>query len=241
MKKKECDFMFNIAVCDDEAKVLENIADAIRLEFNKLNIQVNYFIESNPEKLLVVLENEKIDALFLDIDMPKISGMDIGEYLINNEKDTLLIFVTSYDTLVYQSFKYHPFGFIRKSHLSEEIGQVVHSVYKKLISKDDDFVFKCSNEIIKIKLDDILYFEGENNYVNLYTKTDKYRFRETLGNLEKNLSQKGFLRVHKGYLISGKEVFLVKSKEIKLSNGALIPIGRSYSEDVKKQIMRIMR
>ena len=94
-------------------------------------------------------------------------------------------------------------------------------------------VQKVNNEVVKINLNEILYFEAESNYVNLYAKEEKYKFREALGNLENQLVNKGFLRVHKGYLISQKEVLLIKAKEMKLLDGTLIPIGRSYSETVK--------
>jgi len=233
--------MYNIAICDDEIKTLENISTIVKNEFISFKIEANYFISNYPEKLIDIIEKEKIDILFLDIDMPKISGMDIGQYLLNKGSETLLIFVTSHDALVYESFKYHPFGFIRKSHLKDEISQVVNSISKKLQDKKENLVIKINNEVNKINIDDILYFEAELNYVNLYTKDGKFRYRETLGNLEKELINKGFLRVHKGYLISQKEVFLIKSKEVKLYDGTLIPIGRSYSETVKKELIKYMR
>lgn len=233
--------MYNIAICDDEIKTLENIATKIKSEFSSLKLEGNYFICNYPEQVVDLLEKEKIDVLFLDIDMPKISGMDIGQYILNKDIDILLIFVTSHDALVYESFKYHPFGFIRKSHIEDEISQVVSSISKKLEDKKDSLFIKVNNEVVKINLNEILYFEGESNYVNLYTKTGNYKFRETLGNLEKKLVNKGFLRVHKGYLISEKEVFLIKAKEVKLFDETLIPIGRSYSETVKKELMKYMR
>lgn len=234
--------MYSIAICDDELKALELLQRLIKEKFNELKIQANFFETNKPEELLDILKKESIDALFLDIDMPKISGMDIGEYLLSNgDNNTLLIFVTNHDTLVYKSFKYHPFGFIRKSHLNEEISEVIEGVSKKLESKNDSLLIKINNELVKININDILYFEGEANYVNLYTKNEKLKFRETLSNLEKKLSDKGFIRVHKGYLICEKEVFLINSKEVKLNNGTIIPIGRSYSEIAKKELMKYLR
>lgn len=241
LKERELVIVYNIAICDDEIKTLQNISTRIKNEFSSFNLDVNYFIYNYPEQLVDLLEREKMDVLFLDIDMPKISGMDIGKYILNKSIDILLIFVTNHDALVYESFKYQPFGFIRKSHLEDEISQVVSSAIKRLESKNEILVIKINNEVIKINMNEILYFEAESNYVNLFTKNEKYRFRETLGNLQKQLINKGFLRVHKGYLISQKEVFLIKAKEVKLFNGTLIPVGRSFSEDVKKELMKYMR
>lgn len=234
--------MYNIAICDDEIKTLESLTKIIKEKFIKLGIYGNYFVTSNSVELLDVLHNERIDVLFLDIDMPNINGMDIGEYLLNKgETNIFLIFVTSHDALVYKSFKYHPFGFIRKSYLNEEIDDVIKSVSKKIQEKNDKLVIKVNKEVMNININNIVYFEGEGNYVNLYTKKERVKFRGTLSNLEKELINKGFLRIHKGYLISQKYVFLLNSKEVKLNNGALIPIGRSYLESTKKELMKYMR
>ena len=233
--------MYNIAICDDEIKILNGISEIIKNEFLQLGVDANYFITSNSEKLLNYLEEEKVDILFLDIDMPKLSGMDIGEYLLNKKDDILLIFVTSYDALVYKSFKYHPFGFIRKSHFHEEITQTVSRAVKALNEKRDTLTIKATNDVIRIELNEIMYFEAEQNYINIFTIKSNYRFRETLSNLEKELLEKGFIRVHKGYLINQKYVFILNSKEIKLNDDTLIPIGRSYSEAVKKELMKYMR
>lgn len=233
--------MYNIAICDDEIKTLEKVSAKIKNEFLSVKLEGNYFICNYPEQLVELLEKEKIDVLFLDIDMPNINGMEIGQYLIDKGLDTILVFVTSHDELVYESFKYQPFGFIRKSHLDKEIYDVINSVSKKLEDKNKSILIKANNEIIRINIDEILYFEAESNYVNLYTKASSYRYRETLAQLEKQLASNGFLRVHKGYLVSQKEVFLIKAKEIQLFDGTLIPIGRSYNETVKKELVKYMR
>lgn len=234
--------MYNIAICDDEIKVLELLEDTIKEKFNDLKLECNYIKTTNPEELLTILDNGNIDVLFLDIDMPIISGMDIGEYLLNKgDEGTRLVFVTNHDALVYKSFKYHPFSFIRKSHLEEEIGTVINSISKNLERMKDTIVIRVNNELVKVKIEDILYFEAEANYINLYGRKENYKFRDTLANLEKILSNRGFIRVHKGYLISQKEVYLVKSKELKLIDGTLIPIGRSYSDAARKELMKYMR
>lgn len=233
--------MYKIAICDDEDKILEDLLEAIKLNILRLNIKVEYFTTSDSEELLRYLENEEPHILFLDINMPKFDGMDIGEFLMNKESNTSLIFVTSYDELVYQSFKYHPFGFIRKSHFHEEIYDNLKSVMKTLEDKKDSLTIKSGNELIKIEINKIRYFEAEQNYVVVFTDKCNYRFRETLGNLEKELEGKGFLRVHRGYMVNQKWVFIFNSREIKLQDGCIIPIGRSYWEEVKKQLMKFMR
>lgn len=234
--------MYNIAICDDETIILEDITNIIKGQFVQLNINANYFMTADSKELISILEKEAIDILFLDIDMPHISGMEVAKYLLDKDYNTLLIFVTSYDSLVYQTFQYQPFGFIRKNYFKEEISEVIKRADKTLNDKKAALTIKVNNELIKIDLCNIKYFEGDANYVNVYTTDSCYRYRETLGNLEKELFRKGFIRVHKGYLINQQFIHVFKGNEVQLDDETtVIPVGRSYSDNVKKKIMEAMR
>lgn len=233
--------MYNIAICDDETKILEDITDNVKQQFSLLNIEVSCFSTNDPKQLIAILEKETIDILFLDIDIPHISGIEVAKYMLGKDYKTLLIFVTSYDSLVYQTFQYQPFGFIRKNYFNEEISEVIKRADKTLNDKKASLTIKVNNELIKIDLCNIKYFEGDANYVNVYTTDSCYRYRETLGNLEKELFRKDFIRVHKGYLINLQFIHVFKGNEVQLDDETVIPVGRSYSENVKKKIMEAMR
>ncbi len=230
-----------IVVCDDEPKILNDIADKISEIFCNIKIPADIYKTDRPEYLIEYLEKNKTDILFLDIDMPKISGMDIAQTILNQKINTLLIFVTNQEALVYKSFRYHPFSFIRKSRFESEITEVVLNAVQKINSMQDMFTFKSNNELCRIKISHIVYFESDANYVKLFTVNETYRFRNTLSALESSLSQKGFIRIHKGFLVNQSFVYSIKADEIVLSNNTRLPIGRTNKENVKKQLMRYMR
>jgi DNA-binding LytR/AlgR family response regulator len=154
---------------------------------------------------------------------------------------TLLVFITNYDALVYQSFRYHPFGFIRKSYFEQEIGQVISSAVQVLESRDENLVVRVNNEVLRIQLSEIIYFEAELNYVKAVTGTVDYTFRESLGKLEEKLFPKGFIRTHKGFIVNQQYIHAFRNSEIELSNGIRIPIGRANKEKVKKYILKYLR
>ncbi len=233
--------MIRVAFCDDEAKILEDLSAKIIKEFKKLNCEIDLYTTENSIDLLEYLKTSPVDILFLDIDMPTISGMDIAETLLNSEVKTLLVFVTGQDALVYKSFKYHPFGFIRKTYFDEEITGVVKGLVEEIQKSSDTFLFKTNDGLNRIKLKDILYFESESNYLNLHTANTVYKFRSTISTTEKELSAKGFIRIHKGFLVNQKHIFSVKSENIVLSNSVVLPIGRTNRELIKVRIMRYMR
>lgn len=235
------DKMVKVAFCDDEARILEDLSVKIKSEFENLSCKIDLYTTENSIELLEYLKNYPVDILFLDIDMPTISGMEIAQTLLNSEIKTLLVFVTGQDALVYKSFKYHPFGFIRKTYFDEEISGIVKSLVEEMQKSSDTFLFKTNDGFNRIKLRDILYFESESNYINLHTKESVYKFRSTVSAIEKELSTKGFIRTHKGFLVNQEHIFSVKSENVVLSNNVVLPIGRTNRDVIKARIMRYMR
>ena len=90
-------------------------------------------------------------------------------------------------------------------------------------------------------LSDILYFEADGNYLRLYTKTEQYRFRSTVAATENTLAGQGFLRVHKGFLVNLSAVRRLGSEEIRLISGDVIPLGKNYTDSVRKRFLQAMR
>ena len=233
--------MIQAAICDDEKRVLDEIVGKVHDTFKTLNCPIKIFKTEDPFELAEHIKNHNLDVVFLDIDMPRLSGMDIAQFLIDSGANTLLVFVTSHDTLVYRSFRYHPFEFIRKSHFDEEIGSVAQSIASELQKRNEYFSFKTNEGFCKVKISDILYFESESNYIHLHCIDKCFRFRGTIASLENNLSARGFIRTHKGFLVNQQHIFALQGDDIKLSSDEILPIGRTNRENVRKTILRYMR
>lgn len=226
----------NIAVCDDEAKILEEIASFIKQEFPQSKVQAyssgDTFISSS---------QERPDVLLLDIDMPGMSGMEVASLLAQEKAQTLIVFVTAHDELVYDSFKYHPFAFVRKKYLADELRNVLNDCKKEIEGRNRHFVFQTASKTINLSQSDILYFESQANYLAVYTKDGEYRLRSTMTNIENELQNGDFLRIHKGFLVNLEHIKILKSDTLELDNGLMLPIGKSYSESAKESILRYMR
>ncbi|MBR1692739.1 MAG: response regulator transcription factor [Lachnospiraceae bacterium] len=233
--------MIKAMVCDDEKRVLEDLSEKITKAFTDFGKPVQLYSTDDPFSLLEHLESIAPQALFLDIDMPRLGGMDIAQFLIDNNFKTLLIFVTSHDALVYSSFQYRPFAFIRKSHFDDEIVPVIGRIISELQKQADFFTFKNSEGLFRIPYEDILYFESDSNYIDLHCKGQRYKFRGTISHIDSELSGKGFLRIHKGFLVNERHIFAIKGDDARLDNNELLPIGRTNRENVKKAMMRYMR
>ncbi len=251
--------MYQIVLCDDEKEILEELCKKVRNCFDGNNLPAEYTCIADARELMERIRRERIDVLFLDIDMPYYSGMDIAGYINEQGRNTLLIFVTSHDALVYETFAYRPFGFIRKAHM-EEFEALGKRVCRELLENKQELVLRKGQELIRILLKDIIYMEAEGNYllIRLHPETSlaqdstpetgeedgMLRIRETMTNIEAALGGKGFIRCHKGYLVNAAYMERLKSTEALLRAGKeswRIPIGRSYEKEVQKKVLELLR
>ena len=225
-----------IYICDDEYQILKEISAKVKRILG--NCQTEEFTDG--KSLLDALKRSECDVLLLDIDMPEMDGLAIARQLKELSVSPLLIFVTSHDELVYDSLMFHPFGFIRKSYMDAELEKILRDCEKELAGREQFFTFKCNSESIRLKVPEILYFESDQNYLKLCTEQKGYRFRGTIGAVEAMLSDKGFIRFHRGFLVNQEAVKILGADEVELVTGEKLPIGRNYGEAAKKQLMRYM-
>lgn len=226
-----------IYICDDEIKMLEEISAKVTNYIEKS--QITCF--GSGQNLIEHLNKEGCDVLLLDIDMPEMNGMEVAEGLAGLDKKPLLIFVTGHDELVYESFQYHPFGFIRKQFLEAELGRLLEDCQKELLQEKKCFNFHTAAGEVHLNLAEILFFESEGNYLTVYTPQVMYRFRSTLGAMENSLHGDGFIRIHKGFLVNQAAIRLFGSETVELVDGRSLPLGKTYAESAKQQFMRYLR
>lgn len=232
--------MYQVFLCDDEPKFREELAEKVRQVMPDSEILAH----SDGRGLLEAMSEEGCDILLLDIDMPGLNGLDVAGRLapamLKMRKKPLLVFVTSHDELVYDSLQFHPFSFVRKGHVDSELPRILRDCVQELASHERHFCFHTATVDVKLPLDEILYFEAEGNYIRLFTNTGEYRLRDTLSAIENALSDSGFVRIHKGFLVNQTAVRKLTSEEVDLGNGIRLPIGRTYSEEARRRLMRYM-
>ena len=225
-----------VYICDDEQKMADNLAGRIAAQLPSADIKVFY----RGADLWQCMRENKGDLVFLDIDMPDISGLDIASKMAELPYKPLLVFVTSHDELVYDSLKFHPFGFIRKHMLDGELREVLEDCARTIRGSMSSFSFMTVEGKRKVALHSILYFEADGNYLKLYTGQNQFRFRDTLYAVEQALQDRGFVRVHKGFLVNQAAVELLGKEELILVNQERIPIGKRYGETARTVLMRYM-
>lgn len=233
--------MYRIVLCDDEVEIVKKMQQTITKCFWKMKVKIECNTYSETMELIKYLEKNVPDVLFLDIDMPHVNGMDIAKMVTEQKLHTLIVFVTSHDILVYETFQYRPFAFMRKKYFEEEIDMVVKRICDYFCEQMEDLIFYRNQEMIKEPIKDIIYIEAEGNYVYLIKKDASEKYRDTLSSLEKKLVNQNFIRVHKGYLVQIAYIERLKHDWIIMEGGIEIPIGRSYEKEVRQKMMESFR
>ncbi|MGN0401290.1 MAG: LytR/AlgR family response regulator transcription factor [Acetatifactor sp.] len=226
-----------ILICDDERKMVADIEGMVRELLPEETVKTCL----TGDALLEMLRTEEADAVLLDIDMPEKSGLEVAGLMNAVGKKPILIFVTAHDELVYDSLKYHPFAFVRKRYLREELPEVLADCIREVRTKEKRFHFRAEGGEVSVLLSDIRYFEAEGNYLIVHLQTGTYRLRSTMTAVQNTLEPEGFIRAHKGFLVNQEFVTVMTQEELRLASGEAIPIGKLYAGTVKEQILRYMR
>ncbi len=225
------------------------IADDEFLSLNLLNSYVDQIPNlqlikrcNNAIELLDVINNNSIDLIFMDIQMPQLTGIDFVKSLKGQQP--LIIFTTAYPNYALEGFELGVVDYLVKPFSFERFVQAVNKAADRLKNtsnttiKAKDYIFvKADHKHLKINFDDILFIEGLKEYVSFYTK-DKKRIitLEALKNLEDMLPKEKFIRVHKSYIVSINEIISINGNTIEIKEKE-IPLGGVYKENIEKIIL----
>lgn len=192
-----------------------------------------------------ILKTEKIDLLFLDIQMPEITGLDFMKSL-NNPPN--VIFTTAYANYAVEGFNLNAVDYLLKpisfdrflkaiNKIENKLGTSVNSGGQEANSNEpDDYVFvKTDKKMVKVKYKEIQYIEGLKDYVMIYTVDGRHITLMTMKSLQEQLPDRMFKRVHKSYIISVDKINAVVGHMVEIDGASkLIPIGNSYKDDFFK-------
>ena len=225
-----------IIVDDEDVDRLMVVSFAKR--FPRLSI-VGIF--SSSKEALIVLEKEKIDILFLYIDMPGINGIEFRKKAV---EVPVCVYISGHSEYAAESFELEALDFIVKPLRFERFERSVQRIehYFEIKEKaqlfelsfgDNSVYIKEGNERQKLNMFDILYLEALKDYTLLVTSQKKHCIWSNLGSLLKQESFQLFVRIHKSYAVQKQFVTKSTATELILSNDAVIPIGRNFKENVK--------
>lgn len=226
-----------VVILDDDIRFAKTLQERISTGCAKRDWQLSCEIFSDPKKLLE-FNLSGIQVVFLDVDMPEINGIDVAFSIRKRYPDIILVFVTGYIQYAPTGYKINAFRYILKSQYLEEIDSCLDAIQEKILEDKETILIQQKDYTIEIALKDILYFEGTPyRRVLLHTIHSEVQKSECIGKLsdyEKRLSEKGFIRLHKSFLVNMCYITKIANYSARLKNG----IELKVSETNYKQICR---
>ncbi len=248
----------NTLIVDDEPLARERIRSLLKDE-SDFTVAGE---ASNGKEALKKMQEEKIDLLFLDIQMPELDGISLAEKF-SLQHIPLIIFTTAYDSFAVKAFELNALDYLLKPFTKRRFKQSLSRVKEQFSSDDKDLysstmlstlqalvqkkqyperiVVKSEGKIHFIPLKDIVWAESDANYININTVRDKVVMRETMFNLSQRLDPAVFLRAHRSILVNVQFIKEMKpwfndELVIMLTNGTQLPVGRTYRKTVLQSL-----
>ena len=234
--------ILSIAVCDDELHSLDIIQTELYKASSDLSIPIEVYSYTNGFKIIDLIYNNKenFDILFLDIDMPNISGLEIAKKLRENNPNLILIFISAHEEYVFESIDYNPFKYIRKNKMQSEIKIALKRAYIRILNETPKtIIVKTEEGESYINHDNILYFEMFLRKLTLYTNDGKERKlvgRKSIKKLYEELDNSDFVQIHSGCIVNTKYITEYSGHDITLINGKKLIVSRSKIKIVKNAI-----
>lgn len=233
--------MLSIAVCDDMPIECAELAERIEKILDKIGAEYSLKRFFEGQELLKCVES--FDIVFLDIKMPEISGMELAKQMRENGHESIIVFVTSAEEYVYESFDVEAFNFLIKPVNEEKLKNVLRkAVVKVTACNNEDFlIISSEHQIKKILLKDILYIESVGRTVKIHCSSGILETYKQIGDLEQTLSDKHFFRCHKSFLLNLEYVSRFDKAEIVMENGDTVFLARKRAKIFQNEFISYMK
>lgn len=235
-----------VAVVDDNKIFLTMYSKMIKEAFSNHNVSVDIKTFDKGTKFIKEFESSNFELVFMDIDMPELSGIDAASELRRIGKEFDIIFVSAHPHFVFETIKFIPFRFIRKTNLKKETFEAVDSYCNrsqlkfKMISLELINGDRISEKVVDIAMffsvrHDIFY--TIRNEIVAKVLSRKYN----LSQIERFTNEYGFIRVHKSYIVNFRFIKTINAKSILMADKKEIPISHGTKTEVQEKLMKFLR
>ena len=232
----------NCIIIDDDLMSRKIIEEFIA-RTDQLNLVASY--DNAMDAINSFNADSDIDMIFLDIEMPEMSGIDFLESLQNPPQ---IIIISSKEKYALEAFNYDVTDYLLKpivySRFFKAINKANVRFKNKIDSKEDEIFIKKNSALVRLKYDDILWVEALENYVIFSTFNEKFTIHFTMKAIEQKLPTNKFSRVHRSFIVNISKISMIEDNVIivKTHDGnKSIPVGKSYKDKLLRDINLIAK
>lgn len=226
--------MIRIAVCDDEYLQRSTLQQYVKQYVKQINIKIDSISYKSGEDLLKAYKSgiEPFHIIILDIFMEQLNGMDTAKYIRQYDTNVIILFLTSSKEFVYDGYLVSAFRYLLKPLKYDSFEKELNSAITLIESDEFIFVKTKEHDYLRVKVNDILYFESQKRELRLVTKKINATFYGKISDYYNDLSSKGFIRPHQSYLVQMNYIEALDKNNIELTNGDYIPVSKHRRKKV---------
>ncbi|MBE5783152.1 MAG: response regulator transcription factor [Clostridiales bacterium] len=231
---------YKVAICDDDAQQREYIRGIVSAWFQKHHhlAEIRLYEEARP--FLFDYQAEKdFDLLLLDVEMPKISGVELAKEVRKDNDSVQIVFITGFYEYFSDGFDVSALHYLIKPVDEEKLYPVLEKAVSNLSWRQRSVLISTPELDVKVPLSEILYVEADKVYVIVHTLHGVYRTRIALAKFAEQLDDT-FLKVHRSFVVGLKHVQKIARTEITLLNGDSVPISRGMYDAVHAAMIRYL-
>ncbi len=226
--------MIKAIIVDDDELCRAVISDLLE-EVEDIECVANF---GNALDAFKFLNENDIDVIFLDVEMPKMGGMEL---LRNLQIKPLVVMITSHDEFALESYEYDVTDFLKKPLNTPRFLKTIEKIKKTLVGeatvkKNDDYIFiKSDSKLVQIKLEDIHWVEALGNYMRLHTDKEKHTVLSTMKEIESKLPTKDFIRIQRSFIVRLDKILSIEDNYVIMKNKE-IHIGKAYKDEFNNRL-----
>lgn len=232
--------MYNIGICDDGKNICASLEDMVLQYAEKRKQRMDIQVWYTGEDLCRYLEQGgHLDVLFLDIELIKLTGIEVGDFIRNKmeNRGMQIVYISGEASYAQKLFKTQPMDFLVKPINMRQIEDALELAIKLLEKNEERFEFQNGRAYYYISYNEIIYFESEGRKIKIVAVGAEKEFYGAIRELEKKLP-KEFLTIHQSYVINKTHVVRYAYEMVEMDNGTILSISKAYRKQVRERLLR---
>lgn len=228
-----------IAVCDDEAVMRKKLVGYLEKISESIPIEVEEFEDGKQLLDRIFGQGVRFDILLLDIRMKGLDGLDTAKMIRKEDKEVVIIFITSLINYVFMGYEVKAFRYLMKPLKEKDFLEVMNAAIREIQEKKDGFlIINQKGKMGAVPIEDITYIEIHIRKVSIYTETECYECYGKISEMEQKLSEHCFIKVHRSYVVNAAHMVTVDKQNclVGISGGKKIPMSRNRIKEVYTEL-----
>lgn len=227
----------NIFICDDNESILNFISNVLNNNYKNL---FKIYTYNNYEDIITSIRNKTVNILIMDIVLKDNNGIDIVKENKKYLSNTQIIYITAYDDYIEDCFETDLTYILRKPIIEEKLLQAINKALTNINDLNKNIMVKVGKDNKKVNIKDINYIESEGRTIKINLNNEIIKVYGKISDIEDDLGST-FVRIHKSYLVNMNRIVNYNFNKVKLDNGKVLPISRTYNKSCKEIIFNYLK